>query len=359
MKILHIHSDKKFLNLSFYINPNIQNTIFFLGRPFESKYNIVFFPKNKNSYKEIAQLAEQYDIVVFMSMCLQHSVICNMLPSNVKVIWRFFGGELYRRIFRDVLTSKSLVFYRQNFFHQILSNIKNQFLYGNSADDLFWKAVNKCDRFLCLSDAEYNYLKCHFPQLPTCMITPYIDIKTDINYNKDPLIIVGHSGDIFGNHLDVIEMIKQSSQKDNYRFCSFLSYGVSNRRYYNEILKECDSIKTMELITTFLPLESFYKIEDSASALVINSIRQLAMGNIFSALRRGVKVYLNPANVMFKWFDEHGFRVFSVEELYKDIEINNIKLSSEEMKENNAAFNNLSKIYSKEDFYKQLQLLNN
>lgn len=359
MRILHIHSDKKFLyEISMYNHPSIQNTVIFLGEPFESSYHLLFYNKNIRSLKKIAIIAEKYDMVVFMSMSIQQAVICNMLPSNIKVIWRFFGGELYMHLSQYILTSKSLAFYRRKTIHDLFSVLKNTLIYGHSADFLFWKAVNRCDAFLGLSDIEYDYLKCYFPHLPQFLNTPFNEIQIEINFDKEPLIIVGHSADIYGNHLDVIELIKESSHKDDFRFCAFLSYGVSNKPYYDEIVKQCETIKTMELITDFLPLETFYKIEDSASALVINSIRQLAMGNIFSALRRGVKVYLNPANVMYHWFEKFNIKIFSVEELKVDLDNNNIQLTYGEMESNMAAMNNLSKIFSTDSFCKQLMMLN-
>ena len=356
MKILHVHSDKKFITaLRAYENPDFENTLVFLGEPFENNINAKFYPNTIASFRTIAHMAKNYDLVVFFSLRLQHSVICNMLPPNIKVAWRFFGAELYPYLHKDVLTKRSMGYYQTDTLHHILSVIKNNLLYGASAEKLFWNAVRRCNFFFGLADTEYEYLQSHFRCLPPFCSVPFetSDFPT-IQYNKEPIIMIGHSGDIYVNHLDVFESIKTLSCRENYQYYTFLSYGKYSDKYKNAIIHYTKDFSTLHVVTKFIPLTEYRHLQEKSTALVINSIRQIAMGNIFSAFRRGVKVYVHSNNIMLPWMRKHGFLVFTTDQFKQDLIDGNITLLPEEMDANVEAYRHLGELFSIENFQKSL-----
>src|SRR5690606_10843771 len=109
--------------------------------------------------------------------------------------------------------------------------------------------------------------------------------------NKMEEIIVGNSKHVWNNHLDVFRIIKKSKRFDNYKFNLFFNYGVDND--YTEKVRNEANQNSFVLIEDFLDIQEFSRVYNTATALVINSYRQHALGNIFTAILNGSKVYLN------------------------------------------------------------------
>src|SRR5690606_40162359 len=78
-------------------------------------------------------------------------------------------------------------------------------------------------------------------------------------------------------------------------------------------------VQTCALPIYFLSIEKFREIYKTTAALVINSYRQHALGNIFTALLYGVKIYLNPKSSTYPWLKQLGFQVFDINQLITDI----------------------------------------
>lgn len=361
MKILHIHSDKKFLNhVVYYSNSGINNTIIFLGEKFENSDNIIFYSKNNSAYTDISLLARDYDVVVFMSMCLQHALICTRLPKNVKVIWRFFGGELYPFLQQEILTEKSRRFLKRNRLHSVLSFIKNTLLYGSSANNIFWQAVKRANYFMGLSKEEYDFLHERFETIPEFLQAPFIrKNEIDVCRKKQPTIVVGHSKNIDGNHLDILDDILGCSIKEEYCYILFFSYSEYSKKYTGTVIGKALKCCNFRIVEQVLPLEEFNEIQRTSSAIVINAKRQIAMGNIFSAICNGMKIYLHPQNVMYNWFSRHGIKIFPTSDFLKDLEDGNILLPDDIMESNIVHYNKLALTYNVLDFQNFLLTLNN
>ena len=83
------------------------------------------------------------------------------------------------------------------------------------------------------------------------------------------------------------------------------------------------------IIDDFLPFDSYVERIANAKAAIINSYRQMGLGNMFIFLGNNTKLYLNERNPSFKWMTRLGFSIYSVEkDLKKDIEMNNFNLET-------------------------------
>lgn len=357
-RFLHIHSDQKFIHnteLSFK-NPEFENTIVYFGKldvSFEG--NIICLDYNYKNFEKVANIAKNYDAIVFYSMCLQHAIICNKLPSKIIVFWRFFGAELYPYLYKEMLSRESLNYVKNNYMHRILSITKHLLIDHMTADQIFWKAVNRCNYMICLSDYEYHYLKEKFTILPDYINVPYQPISNDFIYPKDgKTIIVGHSKDIYGNHLEVLYQINRNSCRDEYFYYLPFSYAEYSKSYSREVESVVSIWPTANVIKNFISFEEYTKILQNSSAIVSNTYRQMAMGNVFLAFNYGIKVYMNPKNVMYQWLIDNGFYVFTIDQLLHDMGNKEISLTKGQMKENQLAFNRLSSKFSVESFCKLL-----
>jgi len=353
MKILHIHSDRKFIIDSFdwFNDASFENTIIYLGEPFQYDKSIDYIPFSKRNAYIIASKANQYDVVIFYSLRLEHAIICGKIERGVIVLWRFFGGELYQLMGTDLLSSESKRYYKKVPVHHFLSVIKNTLLYSSSAEEIFRKAVLRSEYFMGLSDMEYAFLKKKFQNLPPFIQLPYtINAKCCDLTSKEDIVILGHSRDIYGNHLEVLKRLESGQQLDDFNYVMFFSYGEYSEEYTKAVLDIVRSHPTIRVISDFLDRNDYFNILNTSAAMVINSYRQMGMGNVFLGLMRGIKVYLNEKNVMYDWLRKEGFAVYSVESFYKDISNRDICLSKNQTMNNIDALNNLAIKYSVEGF---------
>jgi hypothetical protein len=89
-----------------------------------------------------------------------------------------------------------------------------------------------------------------------------------------------------------------------------LSYG--DMTYRQKIIRAGETLlgKSFVPLTNYLSLPEYNKTVSSCSNLIMNHIRQQAIGNISSALLRGGKVYLRPENPIYKYYTRMGVKLY-------------------------------------------------
>lgn len=355
MRILHIHSDWKFLtSLASYEDPKIENEVIFIGEKHEERGDIECLPFTKKNISIIAKKVDNYDVIIFHSLRLEHSLICEKITSKVIVIWRFFGAELYSLLNKELLSPESQRYFNPQRVHHVLSVIKNSLLYSASAETIFWKAVKRADYMSGLCMAEYDYLKKRFDKLPPFIQLPYRWIEPRQNLGPRNIILLGHSKDIYGNHLELIKKLASNPMMFDYNYVMFFSYGQYSKKYTTAVLNAVRGYDNIKVFSKFLTREEYDTITGRASAIVINSYRQMGMGNVFHALRNGIKVYLSEKNVMYDWLVKEGFIVGTLEDFIYDISKNNVALNPEQVDHNVIAYKGLTERYSVEAFHQLL-----
>ena len=140
----------------------------------------------------------------------------------------------------------------------------------------------------------------------------------------------------------------------DYNYVLFFSYSQYSERYSNAVINKVKNYNNIRVINDFLERKKYEEIVGNASAMVINSYRQHGMGNVFYALRNGIKVYLSTKNVMTEWFVKEGFLVWTLEDFMEDISKNNVVLTQEQVEHNVKAYKRLSEKYSVERFHQNL-----
>jgi dTDP-N-acetylfucosamine:lipid II N-acetylfucosaminyltransferase len=348
-KVLHIHSDAKFIggvDLLFN-NVEFENSILFLSEDeVNSNHRVYRFSSIIDVVRFYKRSIEVIDIVVFWGLNQWAFRLLSYTPTKVYVIWRFFGYELYSKM-EDVVLSKktkeALVNNSQNRtiftqFKQALIDLRYPKL---SLEDTF----KKVDLVLMLSEQEYNYLNSYWGyKLPKFLKIPHkepashISDGHELNLNVDRVIrvIIGHSRSKYINHLDIYELITDEIANDKkIEFYSFFNYDLKGS--YAKLVRKKGEERGVRFIDQFMTLTEFDSFFQSATSFVINSYRQLAGATIFLALKHGHKVYLNRKNPHFNWLNEEGFRIFSIEEFATDLVKQDLILSLEDRAHN---FNN-------------------
>jgi len=83
-------------------------------------------------------------------------------------------------------------------------------------------------------------------------------------------------------------------------------------------------------ITAFMEYDKYVALTESVSVAIHNTVRQIAVGNIYINLWNGAKVFLPEDSINYKFFTKAGFHVFSIEKDLNQEEIDT-PLSQEEI----------------------------
>jgi SAM-dependent methyltransferase len=376
-KIIHIHTDLKFIDESaIFEGPDFENEVIILGDSggYNGRYKktATYLNPARSNINQLINLCGDVDMVVLYNLCFLKSFITNRLPQHVKIAWRFFGHELYRYDLAEQqsdLTKAMLAPDKFSFLDGLknlknripaLRSVRNLFEFRAVYDVEFRKAIKRMDLFLWHFQEEYEYLKKQWPELPPFVNLPTLNLPT-LNYGlrtreqfeKENLIILGHSRNSLNNHFDILSIVLQSNNYGRYVFNLPFSYDRETN-YTTRLREEVKDHKNIVLSEAFLSLDDYEAIFERASALVINTYRQKALGSILLALKNGVKVYLNRRNISLSILTSQGLRVFSVDQFNEDLENKNTRLSKEDVVNNTSILNKLKEAHLTPIFQKTI-----
>ena len=366
-KIIHVHSDRKFISDSekfdgeFFVNELL---ILDTKNSFNEEYNnkALFFEPNPENLNKILAIVNTADILVLYNLDFFKSKIVNCVDKKVKIIWRFFGTELYSRKPHLYLSTKSKSFFIPRLFKD---QVKRIFPFLFQKEKLFYRAIKRSDAIVCVFKEEYEYLIRHWNHLPKFI--PFAkdglhlyskEINFELEYPKSNTVVIGNSRSHYNNHLDILELVETSNLNKKININILFNYGVENA-YTDKVREKATDIEKATLIDSFMPVHEFIDFYGPVAAFVNNSYRQLALGNIMMALHRGVKTYLNKKNPTYTWFKNEGLYIYVIEDLKNDLESGQIYLAKSEIVHNLKCLKNIKDVYTKTDFQLQImQLLN-
>ncbi len=359
LKIIHIHSDPKFIMDidAMYNNVVFENKLIYVGEEIydieNSSYIGIQFKPIIENIGPIIEVLKRSDVVVVNFLDEYKSQIVNKIPNNIKIIWRFFGIEFYSRRQNMFLSEQT----RKN-VKEDLSVIKRIRIFKNKIynknDVTFFKAVKRIDYITSFCIEEYDLLK-RFWKIPKFLklsVEYDVFINKQVSYSKEPKIILGNNKHNFNNHIDLINIVNNSTNTD-VDFLMFFSYGGEGV-YQNKVRDLSLQNSKIQLIENFLQKEDFDKIYEKSSAFVHNGYRQMALGNIFTAISFGLKVYLNEDNVIYKWLTKEGLLISSIKELENDLNNNNYGLTKREIDLNIEMYKSLIVNYNVKKFQENL-----
>jgi len=354
LKVIHIHTDYKFIgSVDVYEGEYFENSIVIIEDdelykgPYRDK--AIFFKKSNINLKKIIELCRSADLVVLHGLDLFKGKIALSLPKHINIAWRFFGYELYKRQEELVLSEKTINARKISYSKKPFNILRKMFRvfqvyfqiskFGKTPSVVINKAINRINYFLALSKEEYNHLESSF-ELPPFLKLPInrkIEVKEEFilsclklkKEENSPIIILGNSKNEFNNHIDIIDLIENVKNKNAFKFILLFNYGPE-RRYTEQVRQKIKTKPHINTIENFLSNDEFKLLYSKTSALVINSYRQMAVGNVIEGFLNGVKIYLSQKNVMLEWLKNEGFHIFTLEDLAMDLENNNTILSKVE-----------------------------
>ncbi len=355
-KIVHIHSDAKFVyEVENYKLKDVESLIIFLGKEEElnetyRKACLPISPVEKN-VQSILSICQNANLVVinYFSPYLQNLVL--QLPENISILWRFFGGEIYVRepelIYSKLTLQQRSIEKRDGLILKIKKFIYNKLYYK----DPFDKALKRINFFAGVIDDEYQFLTSLGYKLPKFVQVPFnLSLPNAIDKVKTKTILFGNSKNKGNNHLDVLELLQNTTLQEEITIKMFFSYGPEGT-YAKEVRAKANKLDRIELIENFLSKEQFNQLYEQAAALIFNGYRQMALGNIFTAINCGVKVYLSERNMVYHWLIKNGIQVYSIEKHLKgDLEVGDILLSKKAKQQNSISLSKLIAEMNLENF---------
>lgn len=371
--IVHIHTDRKFLyDVRKYKDRSsrLQNEIIFFGDLDERDLDLLHelclsyhvFPKDIHSIYRAESLIFGADGVVLNGLCSFKEHLLKMIPDSITVFLRFFGYEIYGQLksnYMSRVTINALYPIRVGLpVDRFVKNIVNRILLRRKKSRISGKKKNvykNIDAIFLFSREEYDELGA-FLTLPPLIHLPifhreetgyFADIK------KDNLIILGNSRIAWNNHLDVLQKLQGISGQHDYNILMFFSYGA-NGAYAAKVRKRVDSLYRFTLLEEFMDPAQFCDTYRNASALVINSYRQHALGNVFTGIRYGCKIYLNENSSTYSWLRNSGFLISNVDELTRDMTAKMTYLTLEEQKHNLKRLQELQNLYTPDAFVSEI-----
>ena len=366
-KVVHIHGDHKFIyDTEKFEGAFFDNQIVILDKmhQYNQAYHnrALFFPKEAENIPDILEVVDKADILVVYALDSFKAQIINGAREGIKIIWRFFGNELYSRKLGLYLDAKT----RSYFTSEILmSQLKAGAPFIFEKEKSFRSAIKRIDLIAGIFEEEYHGLVKEWPNLPDFIRFP-LQTKHDLKAvendkpitSKEDVIVVGNSRSYFNNHLEALDLILGAELNKKIKIKVLFNYGKENN-YTARIREQSKKSENIELVEDFIPQAEFLTYYDKVAAVVNNSYRQLALGNILLSLRKGVKIYLNPKSPTYHWLNGLGFKIYSTVQLKDDLGCKNISLSMSDAEHNLFAYRDVLNNYTYENFQSRLlQMVN-
>jgi dTDP-N-acetylfucosamine:lipid II N-acetylfucosaminyltransferase len=193
-------------------------------------------------------------------------------------------------------------------------------LYQQQPFGAYKKCIAQLDYFCFWNNYDYELLKKHFTTTATYKQFLYYNLidrnYTNISFAKQQgKVLINHSASANGNHLTILQKLKQILPQDNeVNIITPLSYGSESIK--NEVINTGTNLfgKNFTPIVNYMPIDEYYNLLNNIPVAIFGSKRQEGGGNIFYMLGKGAKVFLRNNNNMMQWLKDHGFYIFSVED---------------------------------------------
>lgn len=357
IKIAHIAFDNIFIDTAYRsferAYPKCNDVFIFSKKPWQFiKNNDLFIEKSKletlNPF--FAKLLWKYDIIVLHSLA-NFMIPIALMPKRAKIIWLGMGYDYYSRAFsadtldvglyldetRGVIKDGLLPGINKYSIKSRLIKVVNRVL---GSKILFRWALNKIDIFSPVLPVEYNMVKNKFnvKSFPKYAPWNYGNLENDFVRNfmgkrvSGDWILLGNSAGATNNHLEAISLLsKLDLNSSKYKIVTPLSYGDNN---YAKKIKDYGAANLGESfypIEKFMPIDDYIKLLQKCGFVIMNHVRQQAMGNIIIMMYLGAKIFLRSESAIYTFFKGLGATIYSVEELELNKELLNSKLELDEI----------------------------
>lgn len=353
MKILHITTDNKFIGHAMQTFEDVypqQNEVWVFTS--STKLNSPINNCKKVSFKQIVNpffsaKLKKYDLVILHSFHNYWIFIVFFASKNINFAWLGWGFDYYDYIYKkpELLmlggTRKiNKLCFREGRIKNTIESVVIFLL------DKFFKAsaLKKIKSFSPVLKEDYNLIE-------KARLIPYLAPFVAWNYGsleenlvKDFIgervsgenVLVGGSASFTNNHMEAFQLLKElgvPKEGDRKVFVP-ISYGDDCCK--KQVLKLGEEL----LGGSFCPLIKFMPISEYVGQIkkcgfvIMNHIRQEAVGNILIMIYMGARVFLRQENPTYHFLKNEGVVLNTIGELSQNSELLQLRLSNEEIKNN-------------------------
>ena len=200
--------------------------------------------------------------------------------------------------------------------------------------------INRINYFSPVLYEDYALVRKSIPDLkPKFLSWNYGSLEDDLIFGYENAsvsgnnILIGNSATYENNHLDAFELLAKLVLSDK-KIIVPLSYG--NTRYRDIVSKRGKKLwgDSCIPIADFMPIQDYVNLVKSCSVVIMNHIRQQALGNIAIMMHLGATVFLRKQNPIYGFFKEEGAHIYAFDDLINNHELINIRLSNSEVEAN-------------------------
>lgn len=343
MKIAHFSVDSQFLESVQYSFskslPESTNHFYIYSgilRPNISKAKNLENIKKFNFHKVIffrEKDFKKYDLIVFHSLNYWNSKILLKLRTKryYSIVW---GGEIYTNteLKTDFSRNDKYLNSKVSFLRRIYDFIQYGYYLSTAERNKIIAKALFMSKKLSSNPMEFEILKKDniYSKSATNFIFSYNPIEFMVKkfpktIKKENIMVIGKSGNVAEDHLPVLKKIHDNLENVcNFKFLMNFSYG--DKKYIADILDFLRSFDKVnfKIENEFKKMEDYFCEISKAKFFILNSKRQQGVGNIIAHLFFGTKIYLNDENILLDYFKKTGFKIFSVNDFYRDLRDNKI-----------------------------------
>lgn len=276
------------------------------------------------SSKDLTQRLSGKDVagVIFHSLPPRHYKFLGAVPARTCIVWLGWGHDYYDLLGKDfnaslILEQTSRIDFptrRQIGKNIIKAILKKLRLWGREREV---SNLSVIDYFSPVLDIEYDLIRQHVPIRAKYIHWNYATAEEDLApsgsiFDDGANILAGNSSSATNNHVEMFEAIRDQVDLNSRKVVTPLSYG--DARYRERVIEMGHRIlgDSFQPLTEFMPKEEYLETIRSCGFVVMNHLRQQAVGNICSGMLMGAKVYFNNRNPLMGWFQQRGAIVGSI-----------------------------------------------
>lgn len=269
-----------------------------------------------------AKNIEKYDLVIihYLRAVDEEYLVENKI--NVQVIWFCWGGDLMAlgKFYNKVLLHKTrLLRIKLQSKQSIVKRIKAfaKSYYPNSLDYLTGlrskiASFNYIDYMVPVVPGDFDLLKKNYGTkikgFHLNLINPLVEQSKFVERNGKN-ILLGNSATLSNNHIEAIDWLKNLDLEGR-KIIIPLNYGDKLLAdYISDYAKTYLGENQIMILREFLPFDEYNNLINTCDIVVMNHIRQQAMGNIIQALINGSYLYMRPESTVYKYLKENGIEL--------------------------------------------------
>lgn len=314
------------------------------------------------SFEEYVDEMHRFDVLIVHYLRIPDAQFILDKKIGKPLVWFCWGADLFglgnleESFFLPVTRKKrDCFFWRTN----KINYLKNKFKAGMprlydrfSSNSIKIQAIKKMDVVVPVIPADFSLLSKYIRHQARYhrlnLVNPIVASKADFQ-ELGKNILLGNSASMTNNHFDAIDWLSTCNIQDR-KVIIPLSYGspAYATMVHEYALKVLGDEKIM-VLKDFLTLADYNKYILSCEIVLMNHLRQEAMGNIIMALFNGAHLYMQEESPVYLYLKEMGFNLSAINQ-----HDTFIKLSYFQMEENRML---VQKEFGKETQHSNLRYL--